>query len=369
MTQVYHFNWRIVGVLTLVILVILASGCAGVPDFRTEEPSKSQEEGGSNAIELPKEKMKAETFKPREDDTYPAELVNMAVSDLAKQTGQRNEDIEVLRVEPVYWSDSSLGGVAGGNLLVITPGLRIFLKAGGTNYLYHTNMEQVFRSDDEAVEVVEIGSNMVKQPEEKGKPEPFQPRENDAYPAELVEMAVSDLAKELGKREDDIGVLRVEPVYWSDSSLGGVGGGNLPVTTPGFRIFLEAGGTIFLYHTNMEQVFRSDEEVVEVEEEKLGSEGLPVVESEPQLSYPREDETYPRELIQMVLSDLAEYTGQEIGSIEIVQVEPVTWSDASLGGVTDGVLQVLTPGFLITLRVGDISYEYHTSMDQVARAW
>jgi hypothetical protein len=62
----------------------------------------------------------------------------------------------------------------------------------------------------------------------------------------------NDLAQKISISLDKITVLEVDAVEWPDGSLGCGKPGTeyVQVVTPGFRISLEANGSIFFYHTN-----------------------------------------------------------------------------------------------------------------------
>jgi hypothetical protein len=68
-------------------------------------------------------------------------VVRLAVEDLARRLGTSPEDILVISVEAVQWSDTSLGCPLPGMMYaqVITPGFRVTLKAGGETYDYHAD--------------------------------------------------------------------------------------------------------------------------------------------------------------------------------------------------------------------------------------
>ncbi len=63
------------------------------------------------------------------------------------------------------------------------------------------------------------------------------------------------------------------------------------------------------------------------------------------------------------LDDLSAKLGLNRNAIEILSVEEHTWNDTSLGCPQPGKMyaQVMTPGFLIRLKAGDETYEYHAS--------
>jgi hypothetical protein len=62
------------------------------------------------------------------------------------------------------------------------------------------------------------------------------------------------------------------------------------------------------------------------------------------------------------IADLSEQTGLPPDQIQLVSMETVEWSDASLGCPQEGYMyaQVITPGFLIILEAQGQQYEYHT---------
>jgi hypothetical protein len=64
------------------------------------------------------------------------------------------------------------------------------------------------------------------------------------------------------------------------------------------------------------------------------------------------------------VSVLAMTLGQPVDSISIIEMVPVQWSDSSLGCPEPGMayLQVITPGYLVTLQAGDEVYAVHTDL-------
>ncbi|MFN8533496.1 MAG: hypothetical protein U0556_08105 [Dehalococcoidia bacterium] len=66
---------------------------------------------------------------------------------------------------------------------------------------------------------------------------------------------------------------------------------------------------------------------------------------------------------------LASDKGADLGQIVLKSIEPTTFNDSSLGCPEPGrsYLQVITPGYLITLQYADQSYEYHAGRNAVVR--
>ncbi len=71
----------------------------------------------------------------------------------------------------------------------------------------------------------------------------------------------------------------------------------------------------------------------------------------------------PEDLLQSILDDLEERKGIGREEITIQRAEAVVWRDGSLGCPQPGMmyLQVLTPGYLVVLEVGDDMYNYHAA--------
>jgi hypothetical protein len=69
------------------------------------------------------------------------QVVQLAQKDLVQRLGLAAEAIQLVSVEAVEWSDTSLGCPQPGMMYaqVITPGFRVVLKAKGQTYEYHTD--------------------------------------------------------------------------------------------------------------------------------------------------------------------------------------------------------------------------------------
>jgi hypothetical protein len=70
-----------------------------------------------------------------------------------------------------------------------------------------------------------------------------------------------------------------------------------------------------------------------------------------------------QEAFRASVKDLAKKIGAPESDIAGVAQEDATWPDSCLGCVktAESCAQVLTPGYRITLRVRDATYEYHTN--------
>ena len=71
-------------------------------------------------------------------------VVQLARQDLAQKLGLATDAIQLVSVEMVEWSDTSLGCPQPGMMYaqVITPGFRIILAAKDQTYEYHTDMDR-----------------------------------------------------------------------------------------------------------------------------------------------------------------------------------------------------------------------------------
>jgi hypothetical protein len=69
------------------------------------------------------------------------------------------------------------------------------------------------------------------------------------------------------------------------------------------------------------------------------------------------------------VKDLSKKIGAPESDIAGVSQEDMTWPDSCLGCVQTGesCAQVLTPGYRLTLRVRDATYEYHTNRSDRVR--
>lgn len=177
---------------------------------------------------------------------------------------------------------------------------------------------------------------------------PLPPVPKDSVAAVIA--ARADLASRLHITEDQISVRKVESVQWRDSSLGcpKPGHGYLQVITPGFRIWLEAQGQTYEYHSDTKGT------IVECGE---GQSPAPT-EAPPGGDNP---------MVTLAKNDLAKRLNISADDIKLVRSDAVTWTDACLGIHTQGVAcaDVMTPGYLILLSAQNVTYEYHT--DQSSR--
>jgi hypothetical protein len=84
-----------------------------------------------------------------------------------------------------------------------------------------------------------------------------------------------------------------------------------------------------------------------------------------QMTQPQPTPTDPglQSLIEKAKEDLVQRLNIPVTQIGLVEAKTVVWPDASLGCPEEGMAyaQVLTPGYLIRLQLGDQVFEYHAS--------
>ena len=171
--------------------------------------------------------------------SYPG-VVDLAIAALAADRGVPATEIEVVRVEPREWPNTSLGCPEPGRayLDVITPGYAMVLRVRGGDEVYE------YHSDEARLVVRCQGGSG------DATPSPRRTPMTNVPPA--AQTAVAALANELGIPQDEISVESADEAEWSDSSLGcpEPGRAYLQVITPGYRVALVARGQRYVYHTN-----------------------------------------------------------------------------------------------------------------------
>lgn len=113
----------------------------------TPTPGAGLEAGGATREPVPLQEPAAMTPPAGAE-----EAVRLAQEDLAGRLGMASADVQLVSVEAVEWSDTSLGCPQPGMMYaqVITPGYRVVLEAGGQTYTYHTDEGRFVVSCEEA---------------------------------------------------------------------------------------------------------------------------------------------------------------------------------------------------------------------------
>lgn len=184
------------------------------------------------------------------------------------------------------------------------------------------------------------------------QPEPS--RELPAPQAQSVAaLAIADLATRLGIPAENIKVVAVREVTWPDASLGCPQPGMMyaQVLVDGLQVVLEADGRTYAYHG------RSPNDLF-----LCGPQG-PMAPAQPARG-PAGKGVDPRAqlVVDAVVADMARLLGVEAEQIEVSSVQARRWPTSGLGCEKPGemYLQVITPGYQITLKAGDVVYTYHT---------
>lgn len=113
------------------VLIAFALAACNVQGVSEPEPSE------------PMPKVKDSMRKPKaEVDTTLQPLIDQAEADLVKQKQVDATDVVVVQAERVTWRSGALGCPMPdrGYTMVLTPGVLIRLRAGGTIYEYHSTL-------------------------------------------------------------------------------------------------------------------------------------------------------------------------------------------------------------------------------------
>lgn len=230
----------------------------------------------------------------------------------------------------------------------------------------------------------EAGGAQLATPRATPEPRPTAPADQPG--AELVEQARQALAAHLGIDAGMLTLKEASPQQWSDGSLGCPAPDMMypQVIVPGFLISLTDRTRDYEIHTG-----RAKEQMV-LCENKLpinlaadGQDAQPTPAARPTAAsglpglvptpLPAEGSNAPfdedsKRMLGLAQQALAKDQGIDVADITLVNIQPVEWNDGSLGCPQPGAnyLQVITPGYLITLEAQGQRYDYHT--DQRGRA-
>ncbi len=229
------------------------------------------------------------------------EIPDEILQAIARGLGFDPGELQVQELEQVEWSNSCLG-LAGPDEMcaeVITPGYRLIVRAGDRQYQVHTDLS---------------GMNL-------------------RIAGEEERTALEALAEKLGVDLAQLEIQVFEPVTWPDACLGAPEAEEIcaQVETPGY------GGILILDGEQYE--FRMDENAQNV-----------------------------RLIPGAALSArqvLATRLALRMDEVIITSVQPQEWPDACLGLAEPGQMcaQMITPGYLVILKVNDEQYEYRTDRD------
>ena len=166
----------------------------------------------------------------------------------------------------------------------------------------------------------------------------------------IADLAVDTLASKLEVPQDRISVVSVAAVHWPDSSVGcpKPGMSYLTVITPGHKVLLKVEDRTYVVHEAKGQAFICQQPSTAAEAGGAGS------------------RTQDR-LMLTARADLAKRLGVPVPEIQAAGVTPKTFEDVSLGCPKAGMqyAQVLTEGWVLTLRHGNRDFTYHADAHHV----
>lgn len=180
---------------------------------------------------------------PVTDEPASRRMEELALDIVSKHLSVPSSELEIVRIEPVEWRDSSLGCPQPGMeyLQVITPGyLGIIRHRSGTTHRVHMTAGGGFVCEARPEKAAAKGPS----------PLPTFSR------SQLEALARADLADRLAVPGDEVSLIGTRPVEWPDATLGCA---RTDATTPsaatkGFVITLGHRGREYTYHADLRQV-------------------------------------------------------------------------------------------------------------------
>lgn len=241
-------DWITGSVVVILVLVALA-GCT--PTVDPEEPTETPEPIITETPQI--------TPIPTQENADLQRMLAQAKQDLADRLQLPVDELMLIEIKAVTWTDSSLGCPEPGEnyLPALHDGFLLRIEAEGEIYQYHSGVDYVpflcespIPPHDERSIEAETGATKPGEEVSLEKPEPIQtPADRESQ--DLVGQAKADLAARLGISLDEIELVLFEAVTWRDGSLGcpEPGVGYIQVLIDGHRIQLLAGGQVFHYHS------------------------------------------------------------------------------------------------------------------------
>jgi hypothetical protein len=127
-------------------LLFLTISCAPSPTVETEGTASPAPTGPETVPSTQGDHTRMPATSQTPSASGLENLIERARDDLSQRLSVSTEQITLVEATEVEWPDSSLGCPQEGMsyLQVITPGYRILLEAGGTQYEYHSNRDTYF---------------------------------------------------------------------------------------------------------------------------------------------------------------------------------------------------------------------------------
>lgn len=170
-------------------------------------------------------------------------------------------------------------------------------------------------------------------------PNPSYPNVDSSVSSPAQEAAITHLSRTLNLPADQIALISVEAVTWSDGCLGVQRPGVMctQALVEGYRIILEADGRQYEVRSN-----ESGSQVVIASGMETGS----LIES-------------------ALIGQLADNLGLNAREITVLSDESVEFPDTCLGVAMPEAMcaEVITPGRVVVLEANGVQYEYHVSAD------
>lgn len=174
-------------------------------------------------------------------------VFELAQADLTTHVSGSVPAIRIIRFEDAEWRGRNLGcnDPAATLSTVRVPGFRLLLLAGDTIYTYHADETRVRLC--EQVSILQAPPDIL--------------IEIDPVAAELVDLALRRLARDLDISTRRVQLVEIEPMVWEDSSLGCPVEGQtyVPANSIGYRIVLSAGEQVYVFHTAFDRIILCDE--------------------------------------------------------------------------------------------------------------
>jgi hypothetical protein len=239
-----------IGICLLVSLALgLLSACASATSVGdVENPTITEESEAvptprQGVVAVPSETPAEAPVQPGAYDEAAAPLVQQAQDDLGQRLSAPLEQITVVSVNDMVWSDGSLGCPEPGMMYTqaTVPGYQIVLSYQGQEYDYHADMQRAFLCENPAQ-----ATSVVK---------------NIAPEVKLVNAAIANLAQRLGIPREQIIPDPIDPKKWPDTSLGCPQAGQIynPGEITGYEITLKVKDQNnqekkYIYHSDLERV-------------------------------------------------------------------------------------------------------------------
>ncbi len=181
-------------------------------------------------------------------------VIERTIRDLVENQGIEATTIRLIGIDAFTWRDRTWGCRSQPSPDLThpspVPGYRLIFTADNRVYVYHTGPENVFfLCSDEHWLALE-----------------GEPVLSDPIAAGMVGLLKQTIAQQTGITQEQIALVSLLTVNWSDTSLGcpRPGGVTEDRLTPGYRAVFQAGDTRLIYHTSSRDFVRCvpDEEIL-----------------------------------------------------------------------------------------------------------